>query len=278
VSPYRSIAGRPSFGATLPWACQTQASGIASPPLWAARTRSPMGGGGGGPTPAGSSIARLSTASGAQGTGVAAIFDLLRNSRHRLSGGGLVEPPKDIIGALHAALDGLGAADLGVCPEDTSKIAAPSGIGYQGVYAGPEMTLCIFILRKGAVIPLHDHPGMHVYGRLLFGRLRVRSYDPEGPFDAGTRRAVLRSDTVIGPSPTTYSLGPEEGNVHELEALEASAFFDVLTPSYDPRTGRDCNYYRREGDVNSKHCVLLPVDLWDFSMDTLAYRGPAFTP
>jgi len=227
------------------------------------------------------SCSRMRSASGIKGASDDAPFTIRLFSANPLAHRTLPPSADDatnLRGALHAALDGLGAADLGVCSEDTSKIAAPSGIGYQGVYAGPEMTLCIFILRKGAVIPLHDHPGMHVYGRLLFGRLRVRSYDPEGPFDPGTRRAVLRSDTVIGPSPTTYSLGPEEGNVHELEALEASAFFDVLTPSYDPRTGRDCNYYRREGDVNSKHCVLLPVDLWDFSMDTLAYRGPAFTP
>merc|ERR1740121_2693218 len=146
------------------------------------------------------------------------------------------------------------------------------------------MTLCIFVLRRGAKIPLHDHPDMHVFGRLLFGRLRVRSYDPEDPEPwswaqswedpfggSGARRAKLRSDSIVGPAPTTYSLQPGAGNIHELEALEDSAFFDVLTPSCDPRGERDCTYYSRDGPEDAQSCVLTPTEPIGFYMDSLRY-------
>jgi len=220
-------------------------------------------------------LSNLSTVLDAGGSGAAVVFDVLHKTRDSLAATGVKEPPKHLVEELCCALDGLCAQDLQVSLEDTLWISAPTGIGYQDIYSGPEMTLCIFVLRKGAVLPLHDHPGMHVFGRLLFGRMRVRSYDPAPPVD-GLRQAVLHSDMLIGPDPTTYSLGPQEGNVHELMALEDSAFFDILTPSYNPRTGRDCNYYRRQDSADPRHCVLVPVELHNFCMDTFDYMGPRF--
>lgn len=215
------------------------------------------------------------------------MFPLLRTARlaargtHALDVDAAVEesaPPGRFDGVL-PALDSLFAEDLGVSPLDAARVTCRSGIGYQEVYAGREMTMCIFLLRRGAKIPLHDHPGMHVYGRLLFGQLRVRSYDPSEP-DAWSwrseRAAVLRSDSVVGPAPTTYSLGPEQGNIHELQALEDSAFFDILTPSYDPQDGRDCSYFSREGPEDAENVVLVPTQLRDFHMDFVKYRGPPF--
>ena len=123
--------------------------------------------------------------------------------------------------------------DLGLGVAGGGDIRARSGVAYQEVHAGPEMTVsrmrqtchfrkrassapadgpaygldfarhceippdlcrrgsglftevarlvppevCIFILRRGAVLPLHDHPGMHVFGRLLYGRMRSASFE-----------------------------------------------------------------------------------------------------
>mmetsp|Transcript_60053 Transcript_60053/g.110334 ORF Transcript_60053/g.110334 Transcript_60053/m.110334 type:complete len:347 (+) Transcript_60053:113-1153(+) len=251
---------------------------------------------------------------------VADLFQFLSRERKGLE---VLSP--ELVDALYKKLGVIQAADLCVRQEDALQLR--TGIGYQEVYSSPEMTLCIFLLRAGASIPLHDHPGMHVFCRLLFGRMRILSFDPEPSSDAfssrgagalaeeapcsawrhgsggrggsagrlerheaaslasaerapglpfGARWASLHSDEVLGPEPSTYSLGPDKGNVHELEAMETCAFFDVVVPPYDPGAGRDCTYYLREKDDGTGRCILLPTIFAHFATETLRYRGPAF--
>lgn len=226
----------------------------------------------------GMSFSRRSSGA-SSGAAAAALFRFLERERESFATGQPELPPA-LAAGLREHLDQLSADDLRVGPRDAAGIYSRSGIAFQDVYSCPEMTLAIFLLRAGARIPLHDHPGMHVYGRLLFGSMRVLSFDFEPSSDdgsEGTRWATLRSDEVIGPSPTTYSLGPSTGNLHELEAVEDCAFFDVLAPPYDPYNGRDCTYYRRdEAAGDGGRYALAPVDLWGFSMQTLVYRGPGY--
>ena len=35
----------------------------------------------------------------------------------------------------------------------------------------------MFFIRKGTRMPLHDHPNMCVFFRMLFGKLNVQTYD-----------------------------------------------------------------------------------------------------
>lgn len=229
--------------------------------------------------------AEETTASASPGRAAIEFFQLLRSSREAIEQSAPELSP-ELEAAILNGLDAIQANDFNVAVADVAGITCRSGLGYQEVFAGPEMTLCIFLMQAGARIPLHDHPGMRVYGRLLFGRMRVRSFDiaqppPAAPGASAPPPGALlwaaeKAEKVMGPAPTTYSLGPKDGNIHELEALEASAFFDVLAPPYDPHGGRDCCYYRLDPWVTPRYFALLPVDPRGFTMDSLKYKGPRF--
>lgn len=225
-----------------------------------------------------------SSSSNTQSTGVQSaavdLFKYLDEMRPMIC----ATPEPAVMERLQSLFDNITPQDLGVSVADVGRI-----VGYQNVYESSEMTLCIFTLPKGSKLPMHDHPGMYVFGRLLFGSMRVKSYDfvgdtekkssnflQWGPFGSSKREVVDRGEKVIGPKPVTYSLGPERGNLHEIVALEDSAFFDVLFPPYNEATGRGCNYYAIRSDETSGSLVAMPSFPHELRMGRQPYAGPTF--
>lgn len=225
------------------------------------------------------------------GRAATALFDMLREEQHRLEA-----LPTETQERLCGLLDRLQPADLHIGPNEAQRLhCSYAKVGYQEVYSGPELNICVFVLAAGACIPLHDHPEMHVFGRLLYGRMRVVSYDlqlAEVPLldgyrpPRGAKWAHRRREVRLGPQPTTYSLSPEEGNIHELHALEDCAFFDVVVPPYDPAEGRNCTYYAlarwpeqgEDSDAAVPAYLLVPASAGDFATESLEYLGPRFRP
>jgi len=107
--------------------------------------------------------------------------------------------------------------------------------------------IVVFLLPPGAVIPLHDHPGMTVFSKLLHGSLHVTSYDwaagsaSHGHPAARLARLVLDAD-LRAPCDALVLFPESGGNMHRLAAATACAVLDVLGPPYFG--DRDCTYYQ----------------------------------
>ncbi|KAH7404809.1 hypothetical protein KP509_15G044100 [Ceratopteris richardii] len=129
----------------------------------------------------------------------------------------------------------------------------PKKVFYLHVYKCHSFSIGIFYLPQSAVIPLHDHPDMTVFGKLLFGSVHVKGYDwvdsanlkqrQDAPLRS--RLAKLSVEEIFTAPCKSYSLHPTcGGNIHTLTGVTHCAILDVIVPPYSKAEGRRCTYYR----------------------------------
>jgi hypothetical protein len=112
------------------------------------------------------------------------------------------------------------------------------------VYGCKEFELASFLLPKGTVIPLHDHPDMTVLSKVLKGCIRIRSFSAvvrsrQGCNDSEAEkndedilvRLEFQAEKFETDDP--WYLTPSHGNYHEITALSDCILFDVLFPPYN---------------------------------------------
>lgn len=171
------------------------------------------------------------------------------------------------------------AADLKIAPRKTKPSSGAAAqtppVTYMHICETEVFSMGVFLLRTGASIPLHDHPGMNGMLKVLYGKVSVRCFDklednlsvsnvlphfepPLAPFQtASLRRSVLRSVAEYSEDSGPCLLTPLRDNLHQIDAVEGpAAFLDILAPPYNPDDGRDCHYYQvlqtvAEGDGKS---------------------------
>jgi len=222
-------------------------------------------------------------ASAAMLTPLQKLFDTCKEV-FKFGGAGIVPSP-DNVQKLTAVLDDIRPADLGLNPEMAclslahfGGAAASSGvkppIRYLHLHECNKFSIGIFCLPPSSVLPLHNHPGMTVFSKLLFGTMHIKSYDwvadvpatlpvgldttqeeeqnPEGKQEYPIPRVqspkvrlakVKANSNFTAPCDTSILYPAEGGNMHCFTAVTACAVLDVLGPPYNDAEGRHCQYY-----------------------------------
>ncbi|KAG9459238.1 hypothetical protein H6P81_003746 [Aristolochia fimbriata] len=193
-------------------------------------------------------------------------------------GAGVIPSEKDI-DRIKSVLESMRPSDVGLNQHmpffKTLDAEGAPQITYLHLYACDRFSMCIFCLPPGAIIPLHNHPGMTVFGKILFGSMHIRSFDwADIPQDtscklnpthfqpAGVRLAELKKNAVFtAPCDTSILYPAAGGNMHRFTAVTACAVLDVLGPPYSDSEGRHCTYYQEFPYANfSGDSSMAPVD------------------
>ncbi|KAL9681598.1 hypothetical protein QQ045_013383 [Rhodiola kirilowii] len=219
--------------------------------------------------------------------------------------------------AICSLMDTIGPVDVGLREESfeddrghgvfglnelsrTARWSQP--ITFLDIYDCDKFTICIFCLPTSAVIPLHDHPDMCVFSKIIYGSLHVRAYDwvepalirtTKGPENTTVRLAKLTVDKVMTAPCETSVLYPKlNGNVHCFTAVTPCAVLDVLAPPYLESAGRTCTYYHdypfstfslQDGanlpnEKGEEYAWLAEVNSPDIYMRPGRYSGPTIHP
>eukprot|EP01083_Nonionella_stella_P085789 238012_1 len=139
-----------------------------------------------------------------------------------------------------------------------------SVVSCESLTSAANYSIVVFRLLKGAIIPLHDHPGMEVFSKILFGKLRVMGYDwveektDENPISVpstSSRFARKTFDEVVTSSTTEPFplVGPVHRNLHCFEAVDDCAVFEVQFPPYSETKERSCTYYKAEASSDAEN-------------------------
>ncbi|KAK8692991.1 hypothetical protein V6N13_070591 [Hibiscus sabdariffa] len=190
------------------------------------------------------------------------LYDLCKST---FTPSSLSSAPSQPVHKLCSLLDTFGPADVGLkeeSPNDdrghgffglnrVARWAQP--ITYVDIHECDSFTMCIFCFPTSAVIPLHDHPGMTVFSKVLYGSMHVKAYDwvepacikeSQEPGCPQVRLARLVVDKVFTAPCGTSVLYPKSGgNLHCFTAVAPCAVLDVLAPPYREDLGRKCTYY-----------------------------------
>ena len=108
--------------------------------------------------------------------------------------------------------------------------------------------ISVFILPPHTCLPLHDHPDMIVWTKVLYGELFMESYD----VDKEKEECIQNGNTIVEllqknnckktTQDSCWLATPNHGNIHQFSSRDSPCvFIDVILPPYDE--DRICSFY-----------------------------------
>ena len=144
--------------------------------------------------------------------------------------------------------------------------------------------LVLFFIKKGTRMPLHDHPNMSVFFRMVFGKLNYRSFDKvdekfkynefvddeyQEILESKTRILAKRTRPMTLKTDDLLFVRPSLNNMHEFVAEENSCFFDICLPNYTPENhSRRITYFKEVNKDKSCKQAKLRGGLTELEYDT----------
>jgi hypothetical protein len=121
-----------------------------------------------------------------------------------------------------------------------------------------QFTLFFVIVPQDKKFDWHSHPKMGGISKCFHGELRISTIDAGHfvPHEGDTLHYPLskmsKENIKSTDKNTTSIIQHDVYNIHKIEALELSAFFDLLVPDYPDNT---CQFYRTV-EVNGEEMIL----------------------
>lgn len=127
-----------------------------------------------------------------------------------------------------------------------SQIKVPHSIVAFPIHKTDQYTLFFVIVPPNKKFDWHSHPNMGGISKCIHGRLRISTLDIH-LLQAYTYNTLLHpknkmivQDIKSTDNENISTIEPNSYNIHKIEALELSAFFDLLVPDYPDNT---CQFF-----------------------------------
>ncbi|KAF8376816.1 hypothetical protein HHK36_031515 [Tetracentron sinense] len=128
-----------------------------------------------------------------------------------------------------------------ICGQGVSEIT------YIHIHECNNFSIGVFCFPAGGVLPLHDHPGMTVLSKVLYGSMYIKAYDWVKMENSNCRALGLVGkvvdDIFDAPCEASVLFPRSGGNIHSFTALTPCAILDVLSPPYSEEFGRPSTYF-----------------------------------
>ncbi|KAJ1530069.1 hypothetical protein HK096_008620, partial [Nowakowskiella sp. JEL0078] len=144
--------------------------------------------------------------------------------------------------------------------EELKVHPARAAMEYYPIWESDTFTMCVFVLKKGATMPVHDHPSMTVFSKIIFGDLYVQTFEflSEQSKSFNLSRDNVRlcktgiNSVISSTMPESLLfITPETGpSIHSFTAAsDFVVILDLIGPPYND--DRPCTYYRKLNDISS---------------------------